>query len=469
MTMKQIRSCALAVLALLGAGCAVHEPPLRPQAVAPQALPGAWAEAATVPAEAQAASALWWQSFGSPVLTGLIEQALQDSTDLRVAAERVRQAELALQQAGVSLLPGVGLSAGTSSTRSDPGAGDASTRRASSLSLSVSYEVDLWGRLAAGVQAGRADLQASRFDLEAARLTVAASVATSYFQLLAAEARLALAQDNLGVAERVLAVVQARRRNGTATELEVSQQATAVLQQRTTLLPLALQIRQTRSALALLLGRMPQAEVLPAPLNERLAGLSVPAVAPGLPAQLLLRRPDLAAAEARLAAADADVAAARAALLPSLSLTASGGLSTASLLSLAHPASSLGLGASLAYSLFDGGSRRTQVEITRSQRLVLVEGYALSVRTALKEVDDGLGNADRASRQEAMQAQVVAQAQRTLRLAELRYREGIGDLLSVLDAQRSLFSAQDQLATLRQSRLAAALDLFRVLGGGWSV
>jgi NodT family efflux transporter outer membrane factor (OMF) lipoprotein len=262
----------------------------------------------------------------------------------------------------------------------------------------------------------------------------------------------------------VLKVVDARYRNGVATQLDLSQQTTAVLNQRAALIPLEVTERQTVSALALLIGRVPQGFGLAADNFEQLA---VPTVGAGLPSELLTRRPDLAAAEAQLAAADANVAAARAALLPSISLSTSGGLATAALLSLADPTRVLSIGLSLAQTLFDGGQRRAQVGIEQSQRRILVETYGSAVRTALKEVDDALGNADSGVRLESAQQQTVEQAQRSLRLAEIRYREGVGDLLATLDAQRSLFSAQDQLAQARLARLTASLDLFKALGGGW--
>jgi NodT family efflux transporter outer membrane factor (OMF) lipoprotein len=201
--------------------------------------------------------------------------------------------------------------------------------------------------------------------------------------------------------------------------------------------------------------------------TEDFAKVDVPSVAPGIPSELLTRRPDLAAAEAELYAADANVAAARAALLPSISLSASGGIASAALLSLANPTNALSIGLSIVQSIFDGGQRRAQVAIEQSQRRVLVETYGSTVRTALKEVDDALGNADRGARLEAAQQETVEQARRSLNLAEIRYREGAGDLLAVLDAQRSLFSAQDQLQQARLDRLAASVGLFKALGGGW--
>ncbi|MBN8443075.1 MAG: efflux transporter outer membrane subunit [Thauera sp.] len=465
MTNMQLRSplsaLALAILATL-AGCAVVEPVPQPDV----ALPAAWAEAA----ERGATEALpdtWWQSFGSPTLDALVAEALAASPDLGIQAERVRQAELALRVAGASLFPTLDLSGDTGWRRSDSGDRGGSTvseSRSTGLGLTASYEVDLWGRLAAGTQSATAELAASRFDRDAASLSLAAAVATTWFDGLALQQRLAIARDNLAIAERVLKIVEARFRNGAASALDVSRQRTTVLTQRAAIEPLVVSERQTRTALALLLGRTPQDAAI---ATERLDALVVPAIAPGLPADLLLRRPDLASAEARLAAASADIAAARAALLPRISLSASGGVASGMLLSLADPSHTLSLSAGLLQTIFDGGRLRAQVELSRSRQRELVETYRRAILTGLKEVEDALGNAARDAGQESAQREILLEAQRSLRLAELRYREGADDLLSVLDAQRTLFAAQDQLALLRQARLADAVALYKALGGGW--
>jgi multidrug efflux system outer membrane protein len=450
------------VIALALQACATTEPARGPVVE----MPAAWSPAVP-PAEAPQLTTAWWQSFGSQPLERLIEEAQAGSPDLRIAIERMRQADIALQQAGVSRLPSVNGSVGASTGRTEgSGAATATTsRESSSASLSISYEVDLWGRIAAGVRAGEASFQASQYDWKTARLALLTGVANNYFLWLNTAERLRIARENLAIAERVLAIVEARQRNGVATALEVSQQRTTVLSQRTALLPIELQQRQTATALALLLGRVPQGY---APEAGEFTQLRVPELSPGLPSSLLTRRPDLASAEAQLAASDANVEAARKALLPSLSLSASGSLGTSALMSLADPTRSVSLGISLAQSIFDGGRQRLQIRSTESQRVVLIENYGKAIRTALKEVDDGLGNVDRSQRQEALQREVVAQARRSLQLAELRYREGSGDLLSVLDAQRTLFTALDALATQSLSRLTAALDMYKALGGDWA-
>jgi NodT family efflux transporter outer membrane factor (OMF) lipoprotein len=450
-------------LAVALAGCAVTEPKTHVQIDMPQAY-----SEASAPIASGASSQLssdWWTSFGSPQLTSLIEESLAGSSDIRIAAERITQAELALRQANASLLPSIGLGAGQSVNRSENEGTGERTRRSTSVSIAMSYEIDLWGRLAAGIQAQQQAVAISRFDAETVRLALTSSVASTYFQLLATRERLDIGRESLATAERVLKVVDARYRNGVATQLDLSQQTTAVLNVRAALIPLEVAERQTVSALALLIGRVPQGFGV---AEDNFEALRVPVVGAGLPSELLTRRPDLAAAEAQLAAADANVAAARAALLPSISLSTSAGLATSALLSLADPTQAISIALSLAQTVFDGGQRRAQVGIEQSQRRILVETYASTVRTALKEVDDALGNADRGARLEDAQLQTVEQAQRSLRLAEIRYREGVGDLLAVLDAQRSLFSAQDQLAQSRLERLTAAIDLFKALGGGWA-
>ncbi|MBI5335407.1 MAG: efflux transporter outer membrane subunit [Burkholderiales bacterium] len=449
---------------LLLSACAV-QPPVPP---ADQPLPAQWAEAASVSPQAAAVDRAWWTGFGSPQLVRLVAQAEAGSADLRIAAQRLRQAEIAWQQTDIARLP-VALTAATGRTgfRTDAPDTPAVSGRDSGteLNLSISYEVDLWGRVAAGLQASELRVAASRYDLDAARLSLQSTVAQTYFQWLATQERLRIARENVAIAERVLRIVEARWRNGVATPLEVSQQRSTVLTQQTALVPLEVQLRQTESALALLMGAMPQAGAALQP--EGFMDLTIPEVAPMLPSELLLRRPDLAASEAQLAAARADVVAARAELLPSVALTGSAGLGTTALLSLANPTTTAAISLSLAHTVFDRGRLRLQAEGVESQWLVLLETYRSAVRTAFKEVDDGLSNADRSRRQELLQRELVEQAQRSLRLAELRYREGAGDLLAVLDAQRGLFSAQEGLVTQRLDRLVSTLDLYKALGGGW--
>lgn len=450
----------LAILALLG-GCAVTSP--APEAV--PVMPLAFAEAS--PADAASPATDWWAAFGSAELTALIAAAEAANPDLVIAAERVRQAEAQVRTADASLFPALNLGMGSSRRETRPDGGEWTVSDASSATLSASYELDLWGRNAAGRDAAEAGLRASRFDRETVRLTLVAGVANAWFQLLSLRGRLAIAGENLAIAERVFKVVDSRVRNGAASALDRARQQAAVLTQRAGLLPLVVQERQLLFALAILLGRAPEGFETS---TSSLAGLTVPRVAPGLPAQLLLRRPDLASAEAQLAAAHANVAAARAAMLPSISLTGSAGLASNVLLNfLSAPTATLALGAALLQPIFDGGRLGAQVDIAESRQRELVAGYRKAVHAALADVEGALAAAGRLAIQEGLQEQVVEQAQVALKLAEIRYREGADDLLSLLDAQRTLFQAEDQRAAIRLSRLQAAVSLYKALGGSWQL
>lgn len=459
-----MKTPALICTALLVSACSFTEPLARPDiAVSEQ-----WLEATPV-TNAAMPSADWWRGFGSSRLDALIAEAFEGNPDLRAQGERVIQAELALRVANSSLFPSLNLSnSGSSWSRNNPGSNSSdptTTRKSTSLNLAASYEVDLWGRVSNSIASGEASLTASRYDYDGARLSLAASVATAWFQYLASMERLEIARENLAIAERVFKVVEARYRNGAVSALDLSSQTTTVLSQRAQIDPLEVQVRQTRMALDILCGRAPAQAEDEGP--DKLAKLAIPSINAGLPSELLLRRPDIAAVEARLAAAAADVGVARAELFPRITLSGGGGLATNALFSLAHPSSVISLSVSILQSIFDGGRLRAQVETARSRERELLEGYRKTILSALQEVELSLSNAARDARQEEAQAQILAEAERGLRLAELRYSTGADGLLSVLDAQRTRFSVQDQLAQLRLARLTGTVNLYKALGGGW--
>lgn len=454
-----IRRLLAVAAALALCGCAAtRSPPLQ----APGVPPG-WAEAGA--ADQVAPTRDWWRGFGSAELSGLIDEALAASPDLAIASERIRQAEAQARVAGASLFPALNFGAGTGHRETRPHGGRWSGADSASAELSASYEIDLWGAIASGVRAAESSLSATRFDFEAVRLTLLSGVASGYFQVLSLRGRLAVARENLAIAERVLKVVDARVRYGAASALDLARQQAAVLSVRASIPVLDLQERQTLYALAILVGRPPEGFDA---AGAGLGALAVPRVAPGLPADLLVRRPDLASAEAQLAAANANVAAARAALLPGISLSGSAGLASNVLINFLNaPTAVLALGASLAQPIFDGGRLRAQVDAAASRERELLENYRKAILAALADVEGALASGSRTADQETLQARVVEQARIALRLAEIRYREGADDLLSVLDAQRTLFQAEDQLAQVRLSRLQASIGLYKALGGGW--
>jgi len=461
------RSMALVLVSSLS-GCAIVSPQLKPDVP----VAGAWNEAP--PADAAAVSPTWWTAFGSTELQSLVDEALAGSPDLAIATERVQQAEAQVRIAGASLFPVVSANAGTSGGGASKvggaaGAGIVGTiaNSAADANLTASYELDLWGRNRAGKRSAESSAAAAQFDRDVAQVTLVSGVANSYFDVLALRARLAIARDNLDTAQKVLDLVSARARNGAASALDISRQEATVLTQQAALLPLEQQERQTLAALAVLVGRAPEGFDVK---GTGIANLAVPDIEAGLPSQLLVRRPDLASAEAQLAAANADVAAARAAMLPTITLTGTAGLATAALTSV----SSLGataavqVAASLMQPIFDGGRLRGQKALAESRERELLETYRKAILSAFSDVEQALAGTTRLGQEEQLQDDVQTHARESLRLAEIRYRAGADDLLTVLDAQRTLFAAQDQLAQTQLSRLQAAVSLYKALGGGWT-
>jgi NodT family efflux transporter outer membrane factor (OMF) lipoprotein len=464
MTMKTLfrRVMAVALVASLS-GCAIVSPQLKPEVP----VAGGWNESA--PADAAAVTPTWWTSFGSTELASLVTEALAGSPDLAIAIERVNQAEAQVRVAGASLFPQLNANGGASAVRSGSTAGRAApvTDSAGNFGLSASYELDLWGKNRAGVRAAQSSAAASRFDRDTAQLTLVSGVATSYFDVLALRTRLAIARENLDTAQKVFDLVSARARNGAASALDVSRQEGTVSAQKAALLPIEQQERQTLAALAVLLGRPPEGFDVKA---TGITDLAVPSIDPGLPSTLLVRRPDLASAEAQLAAANADVAAARAALLPSITLTGTAGLATIALTSVATSGATAAaaIAASLLQPIFDGGRLRGQKAIAESKERELVETYRKAILASFADVEQSLAATSRLGQQEQLQEDVQTQAREALRLAEIRYRGGADDLLTVLDAQRTLFAAQDALAQVQLNRLQGAVSLYKALGGGWS-
>ncbi|MDG9923485.1 MULTISPECIES: efflux transporter outer membrane subunit [unclassified Pseudomonas] len=440
--------------ALLLAGCSAT-----PEA--PDALPDAPAEWSHAVAAAAAPDALWWHAFASAELDALVERGLTDNFDLAAAAARLRQAEASARAAGAPLLPRLDGNLGAS--REGRLGGDADTAgNLYSGGLAASYEVDLWGRLSADRESAEAELAASRFDRDALRLTLSASLTESWLRQVALAERLRLAELNLANAERVLATVQARQAAGSATQLELAQQRGLVAEQRRSREELRQQADDIRSALAVLLGQAAPAE----PSSAALTALVAPSVSAGLPSELLLRRPDLARAEAQLSAADADLRAARAAMLPRLNLSAgasgaNGGLNRV----FADPLYSLA--AALTAPIFDGGALAAERDRSAARREELLAAYRQSIVAAFADVQVALNAGAGVEAQWQAQQEVQAQAERALQLAERRYRAGAEDLLNLLDAQRTLYAAEDQSAQLRLARLQASVALARALGGGW--
>ncbi|WP_200843393.1 efflux transporter outer membrane subunit [Pantoea sp. 18069] len=452
------RKMGVVVMALVLAGCAAPTPPASGAAM--MALPTQWRGDAV--ASPVGISADWWRSFGSAELDTLVHQAQAQSLNVAAAVARVQQAGALARIAGAALLPEVG--AGLNASRQQRMGGNASVDgRLFGAGLSASYEIDFWGRNRAGQGSALATLQASAFERDTLQLTVTAGVATAWLQAVALRERIAIGERNLQSAARLLALVESRVRAGAATPLELAQQRGLVAGQRRGVEALRQQAGDARSALALLLGQSGG----PAIATQTLAALQAPAIGAGLPVELLTRRPDIARAEAQLVAADANLLAARAALLPRLTLT--GGIASgADRLRRVFDNPLYSLAAGLAAPVFDAGRLAAGRDLARARREELLANYRAAIFAAFADVEVALNAVAGVAAQSAAQAEELTQAQRALTLAERRYRAGDYSLLTLLDAQRTLYAAQDAAVQLQALGLQASVALYKALGGGWS-
>ncbi|HTN65200.1 MAG TPA: efflux transporter outer membrane subunit [Burkholderiaceae bacterium] len=448
---KCIRSAVLAaaILSTL-AGCAMTAPYQRPELT----MPAQWDGVAA--ATDSTVSSDWWRQFGNSELDGLMTQALAANHDLAAALSRIQQARAAAGMVRANQLPSVNLSASASNQD-----GHSGTSQSSQLTASVSYEVDLWGGSAAGSEAAAARLDATIYDRDAAALVLQADVASNYFQILALKDRLAIAHQNLEAAQAVLALVETRYSKGANSALEVSQQRTSVLNIQAQIPSLEQDLRTTQTALAILLGQAPQHFSV---RGSTLSTLQLPIVSPYQPASLLERRPDIARAEAQLTAANADIGAARAALYPNLTLSAS--TAAAGVLSSGSTLVS-SLVASMTQSIFDGGRLRGQVLQSEARKTELVAVYLQSALIGLKEVQDGLGAVAASAARHELLTQAAAEAQEAYRIANVKYKAGSDDLLTLLDSQRTQLQTEDSRVQADLARYVSAIGLYKSLGGGW--
>ena len=436
------------------------------------AAPQAWQGETALPA-AGPPSAHWWRTFASRELDQLIERARRNAHDLAAATARVRQAQARAVIAGAPLLPEVQSGLEGSRQRLLHGRGNNAldvsrsepTYSTYAMQLTASYELDFWGGLRAARASALHDLDASRFDRQTVELTLTSAVADSYLQGLALEEQLRIARLNLRNARDVLNLVESRERAGSATRLELAQQRSLVAAQERQVPLLEQQRQDNRVTLATLLGDPVQA--LPAS-RQAIATLQWPRIGSGVPSELLARRPDIAAAEARLAAANANVQVARAAMLPKLTLGASLGTG-ANTLPQVLDSSFYTLTAGLAAPVFNNGRLRASRDLAQAEQDELLESYRSSILAGFADVEKALNAIQGVERQRQWQDEEVLQARQAFDLAQQRYGAGAETLLSVLETQRTLYLAQDQQAQLRLARLQGSVALYKALGGGWQV
>lgn len=462
---------AVAGLSALLAGCAVgpdFRTPELPQAGAQfaRAEPSAVLKQASPEAGSDAA---FWRQFQDAQLTQLVEQALRANQDLRAALARLDAAQALLRESRLDQFPTLTLSGqALQQRRSESQAmGGPRSQRSYSAGINASWELDLFGRVRRNIEAGSAELRASAADLAALQVAIAAQVAASYADLRGWQQRLQLAEANAANQQDTLRLVQLRLAHGSGTDFDLARAQAQLETTRSRIPVLQARIAVAQHRLAVLTGQVPEALI--AALNAPAVLPQLPeTIAPGTPAELLRRRPDVAAAEARLHAATARVGVTTAELFPRLSLgglLGSSALSTGALFEAGSASRSVFLGVD--WSFLDVGRVRARIAASEAGAQVALAQYQQSVLLALEDTENALVLLTRTRSEDAHLAQAAEQRARAEQLAQRRYRLGSVGLYEVLDAQRDLYAAQDAAADSRARGLRAAVALYQALAGGW--
>lgn len=462
-----LRSAVLGV-----AGCSLVACSLGPHYKRPDIPPPlAWRSSPSDSEESRWPSANWWQGFNSPTLNDLMDQARVANDDIGAAVARIREADAQTRIAGAPLLPSFGLDAdGSREKTQQTTLSQARTPTARSFNtftaeLTASYEIDFWGKNRALRDAARMAALASRYDRATIELTVMQSVASTYFLALELRDRLKVANDNVASARDTLKGLQLEAQVGTVTALDVAQQETTVATLDAAIPPLNQQLGETLDALAILLGKQPEAVDVS---SGTLGDLAEPEVVPGMPSELLARRPDVAEAEAQLIAANANIAAARAAFFPTISLTAAGGYVSPALDTLFNPVSrAFSLTGGLTQPIFQGGALAGQYQLNKGRYAELLSDYHKAVISAFGNVEDALVSVQQTAEQLRREQEAVATARHAYELTQAQFHAGTINILIVLSTETALFTAQDTLVQVKYSHLNALVALFSALGGGW--
>ena len=401
----------------------------------------------------------WWTGFGDPYLSQLIERAIADNVDLHILAERINLAGLGVERERATNLPKLGVSGSTDRSRTP----DSSSKQHNVSLTGISWEIDLWGKTRKSVDAQKAEYLASEADWRAGYLTLVSDVASSYFQIRQLDEQIAQQEQALARNKQILAIYLDQQREGLVASSKLLQQTAEIRALRNQLLDLQRQRTVAENRVVTLLG-VP-AGTLPIPtgyLTESVRPLGVP---PGLPADLLARRPDVIAAEYRVLKAHQLVGRARLARLPSFGLTGTGGLASATLGTLLN-GWSLGLSATVNIPIFDP-NLGLDIKTNEGQQRIAADQYRKTVFTAFEEVENSLTSvAVRKLQLEELQAR-LADLRIVNQAVQAQLREGIVSQLEVFENERSLLAVQQEILTVRQAILDDTVTLYKAMGGGW--
>jgi len=408
----------------------------------------------------------WWTVFADPQLQALIREALTKNYDLRIAAERILEAQAALGITRADQFPTI--AAGLSGfnerfprTRVTPEFETSPIQ----ANLSLAWELDFWGKFRRATEAARANLLATEWAHRAVISSLVSDVATAYFRLLELDAEMEISTRSLGSRKESLRLVQIREKGGNTSLMDVRQSEQLVYAAAASIPDIERRAEQQENFISILLGRNPGPITRGKPLLEQLVPPSVPA---GLPSTLLGRRPDIQSAEQQLIAANARIGVARAAYFPQIMLTATAGYQSAALTNLfTGPAGIWSFGGQLLQPIFTAGKIRSNVRLTEAQQREAVLFYQQSIQQAFREVADSLIAYRKQQEFRQQQELLTASAQDATRLANSRYRGGVSSYLEVLDSDTRYFDAQLVLAQARLNERLALVQVYNSLGGGW--
>jgi len=403
----------------------------------------------------------WWTLYDDATLDTLMLRLQNENLTILQAEARYRQAVAGLQTTRSDALPGI--TANNSATRSGSGAASASTQI--NLSTTLAWEADVWGRIRRAVEADAANVQASAADVAATRLSMQSTLAQTYFRLRALDIERQLYAQTLAAYERSLRMTENRFDAGVSAPSEVAVARTQLENARVQHLALLRQRATLEHAIAVLLGQAPST----LSLDAQTSLASVPDIPVGLPSELLLRRPDVVAAERRVAQANARIGVAQAAWFPSLTLSAQGGLRGGSWTQwLTAPAQFWSLGPALALALFDGGARQARLEDARAAHDLQTAAWRQTALTALQDVEDSLTQLRSLGEEQHIQARALDAARESLRLTTNQYEAGLIDYLSVVQVETTALAAERAAINLRMERLVGSVQLIAALGGGFT-
>lgn len=463
------RAGAWSVVALLLGGCTVGPKYVRPAADVPAAYKESPGFKAAQPAD-QLAKGKWWEAYNDPQLDSFEDQISISNQTLRAAQARFTEARAGVRVSRASYFPAA--TAGLSISRNHPSQNRALARPAALtyydflLPVDVSYEPDVWGRVRRTVEAARSEAQASAADLASVELSLRAELALDYFQLRGIDSQKQLLDSTVTAYEKALELTQSRFRGGLASAVDVAQAQTQLETTRAEATDLDVQRAALEHAIAVLTGHPPYEFAVP------LLPLSVPppAIPPGLPSDLLERRPDIASAERRVEEANAQIGVARAAWFPRVTLSGAGGFESSKVGTLLQgPGGFWSLAGSAAELVFDGGQRRALTEIAHASYDQSVDNYRQTVLTAFAEVEDNLAALRILQDVTTQQDAAVAAAQHSLSLSTTRYQGGVANYLEVVTAQSAALSDERAAVDILTRRMIASVLLIKALGGGWDV